>query len=103
METMAEVEDVTGPAGRALEHVARLIHRDLRSREERERIEVALDRAVPADSLPRLVEWDAPVDRDRVSPRFRHRLEQRRIAAEVMDHGHTRAAHALDQPSAPRQ
>src|SRR5256885_14116854 len=75
---MAEVEDVSGPAAGPPQHVARALADQVRRTEKDRGLEVALDAAVPADARPRLVELNAPVDRDQVGSRARDGFAQMR-------------------------
>src|SRR5258705_8173660 len=82
-DTVAEVENVPGPGGGAPED-ARDLTVALGSRsEQRRRVEVPLDRAIP-NPRPCRVERYAPVDADHVAARGREILEKgRRARAEV--------------------
>src|SRR5262245_14198647 len=66
-----EVEDVAGAAAGAVEHVSRAGLRSLPRAEEHGAVEVPLDPAVVADSLPGEVEREPPVDADHVATRSR--------------------------------
>src|SRR2546428_829678 len=66
-DTVAEVEDVAGPAaGAGEDFVGRGEHAVERAEQQR-RVEVALNGAVDADAVPRFVERRAPVRPDDVS------------------------------------
>ena len=80
---MAEVEDVPGATAGAREHVGRLLLDDGPRGEQGSRVEVPLYRAA-GQTVPRLVEPDAPVEANRIPARLGHRLQQpRRPRAEV--------------------
>src|SRR6267142_6911357 len=80
-----EVEDVTRPAVGAPQHVADLPRALGRGSEERRGLEIPLDRMI-ANSGPRRVERNAPIDADHVSTSSREVLEKRRRArTEVND------------------
>ena len=64
---MADVEDVSRTAGRAVEHVVDPPLQLARRREERGGVEVALDGPPEAESRPRLVERELPVEPDDVA------------------------------------
>ena len=66
-DAVTEVEDVARPAAGALEHVVGGREHPIERAEQQRRIEVALDRAIGADALPRLVERRAPVGADHVA------------------------------------
>src|SRR5829696_5428061 len=61
-EPVPEVEDVTGASPRALEDVERLRVDHVVRGEQRDRVEVALDRQMMPDTSPSLVEGHAPVE-----------------------------------------
>src|SRR5262249_17788 len=76
-DTVSEVEKVPWTAVRARRHfVGRGEHAIERS-EEQCRIEVALDAAVEADALPRLIERSAPIGADHVAAGLAHLAENR--------------------------
>ena len=87
---MAQIEDVAGPAGRAIEdglHAAA----DVRGlRQEHHRVEVPLHRDVVAHGRPRGVEIDAPVQADHVAARRPHVRQERRGAGAEVDDGRPR-------------
>src|SRR5204862_3890229 len=55
-DAVTEVEDVTRSTTRLVEDALRVLQGDLARREERRRIEVALDAAIVADALPAFLE-----------------------------------------------
>src|SRR5882672_7306634 len=80
---MAEVEDVTRPAGGAPQDVTHLAVALRGGSEERRRLEIALNRAL-TDTDPRRVERDPPVDADHVTTgRCEIFQESRRSRTEV--------------------
>src|SRR5204863_3004187 len=93
---VAEVEDVAGPAAGPPQHVARALADQIRRTEEDRRLEVALDAAVAADARPRLVELNAPVDRDQVGTRARDGFEQMRSIGAEVDARHPRRAQRVE-------
>src|SRR5689334_4479184 len=85
--TVAEVEDVAGPAGGAFED-GRYLTVALGGRsEQRDRLEIPLNRAIP-DPRPCRVERNAPVDADHVAARCRKILEKGGGARAEVDHWH---------------
>src|SRR5689334_16018774 len=66
-DAVAEIEDMPGTAGGAREDVVRRGKHAVERAEQERRIEVALDAAVRANPLPRLVERRAPVGADDVA------------------------------------
>src|SRR5580658_10405186 len=99
---VAEVEDVSGPAGREREDLPRLAFDDIERREHHPGIEVALDAEV-ADPAPRLIERQAPVDADDVRTAACHRLEEMRGRRPEVDRRHARLRDGLKDPSAVRE
>src|SRR5579859_6784005 len=84
MDAVTEVENVTRPAARASQHVARSLAYQLGRPQQHGRVEVALDAAVVTDDRPPCIQWDAPVERDYVRAGRGYRLEQTgRVGAEV--------------------
>src|SRR5262245_15304410 len=89
-DTVAEVEDVAGPALGARENHARSPP-DLGGRgEERGRVEIPLDADVGAEPPPALSEIDAPVEPDDVPARLAERLEKPGGPGSEVDHRHAR-------------
>src|SRR5258706_608261 len=85
--TVAEVEDVPGPAGSTFED-ARDLTVTLGGRsEQRGRLQIPLDRAIP-DPPPCRVERNAPVDADHVAARCRKVLEKGRVACAEVNQRH---------------
>ena len=84
---MAEVEDVTGTAPRAVEDVLHARADIRRLREKHGGVEVPLHRDVVADGGPARVEVNAPVEPDHVAARRAHEREQRRGASPEMNRG----------------
>ncbi len=83
---MAEVEDVARPAAGPPEDVLHLAVALGGGREQRGRVEVALDRAGLAAAAPRLIERNAPVDADDIPTGAGEILQEgRRARAEVND------------------
>src|SRR5258708_14137685 len=76
-DAVPEVEDVPGPSAGAREHFVGGCEDALERAEQQRRIEVALDAAVGADALPRLVERRAPVGADDVAARVAPLAENR--------------------------
>ncbi len=82
-DAVPEVEDVSDPAARPPQHVARALANHVCRRQQHRGVEVALDSKV-ADMPPPLVQRHAPVERHDVRSRLRDQLEQaRRVGAEV--------------------
>src|SRR4029077_12100810 len=77
-DTVAEVEDVPRAAAGSAQDVARALAHEPGRTEQQGRLEVALNAAVMADARPRLVQVDAPVQRDYVGASASDRLEQMR-------------------------
>src|SRR5262245_57631961 len=65
--TVSEVENVTRPSTRACKHFVGRGEYAIERSEQQRRIEVALDAAVEADALPRLVERRPPVGADHIA------------------------------------
>src|SRR5687767_4918612 len=68
-DAVAEIEDVPRPAVRAREHVVGRGQRAIDRTQEDGGIEVALNRAIEADALPRFVERRPPVGADHLTAR----------------------------------
>src|SRR6266508_302462 len=71
--SVAEVEDVTRPAGRQAQYVTSPRSDQIGRSEHHGGVKVALDAAFVSDAIPTFVEWDAPVQRHDVWPRLRDR------------------------------
>ena len=99
---VAEVEDVTGSAAGAGEHVARAGGDALPRREQQGGVEVALH-APHADAFPAFVEGDPPVEPDHIAAGRRHHLEERRGAGAEMDRRHPRVAQRVEHARRPRR
>src|SRR5947207_6557359 len=84
-DTVAEVEDVSGSAAGAREHVESARLDSLPRPEQDGRVEIALDAVTVADRLPTGVERAAPVEPDHVAagPRKESQELLRRTGAEV--------------------
>src|SRR2546430_10522300 len=85
-----EIEDVPGAPAGAGEHVAHLPLELRPRRQERHRIEVALNGVGTGgpSALPRDVERNAPVDADHITARPREIREQRGRVRPEVDHRH---------------
>ena len=68
-DAVTEIENVANAAGDASQYVVGLREHALHRAEQEGRIEIALDRAVVSDPLPRDVERDPPVHADDVAAR----------------------------------
>src|SRR5216110_425307 len=80
---MSEIEDVAGPTGGALQDVPDLARSFTIGGKQGGGLQIALDRAI-ADTRPRRIERDAPVDADHIAAGGCEILEKRRGAgAEV--------------------
>src|SRR5712691_11539704 len=84
---VAEVEDMAGPARGAFENVRDLTVALGRRREQRCRLEIPLDCAIP-DPRPRSLERNAPVDADHVAARCREIFEKGGGASAEVDERH---------------
>src|SRR6266566_1538483 len=84
-DTMAEVENVSGPLGSASQHVTRPRLRGIPAREQPRRFQVPLDPTVESHLLPRKIERLLRIDADYVAASFRHQLEQRGALRSEMD------------------
>ena len=69
-DSVAEVEDVARTARRSRQHVVGRRQDAVQRAQQHRRVEVALNRAVRADALPRLVERRPPVGAEDVAARF---------------------------------
>ena len=73
---MAQVEDVSITTSSGVEHLYRLALQDFPRSDHRGRIQVALDRALASDPIPRGIQGRAPIDPDRIGTGLRHRAQQ---------------------------
>jgi len=73
---VAEVKDVTVAAARLGEHPPGLALGPPATARAAPWVEIALDAEPGPDALPRLVERQAPVDRDGVAAGYRHALQR---------------------------
>ena len=93
-DAVTEIEDVPGPAAGALEHVVGCGERAIERAEQQRGIEVALNRPIEADALPRFVERGAPVGADHVTARLAQLGENRAGADAEMNRRHVECAQA---------
>ena len=98
-DAVSEIEDVARAAGGAAQHVARAGEQAIARAEQQRRIEIALDAAVVADALPRLVERDPPVGADHVAAGLAHHVQDRAGGDAEMNRRHA-AADGLRRSSA---
>src|SRR5437879_4184201 len=75
---VTEIEDVTGAAAGAPQHVPRALADQIGRSQEHRGVEVALDCAGVADSPPALVQRHPPVQRYDVGPGLGDRLQDRK-------------------------
>jgi len=71
-DSVSEVENVSRTTRRLSQNQVDPIEKDLLRREERERIEVALDRDALSDFVPAPIEIDTPIETDDVPSRLAH-------------------------------
>ena len=90
--SVAEIEDMTGASAGAVEDRARALANFGDSGEQRNRVEIALNRNVLTEPLPRFREIDAPVETDNVAARLAHEFEQIAGDRTEMDHRNRAAA-----------
>src|SRR5258705_6652052 len=86
-DAVPEIEDVPRPASDALQNVFGLVEHPPWRPEQQRRIEVALDRPVESDLLPRLVNRYSPVGADHVASSLPELVEHRRGSSPEMNGG----------------
>src|ERR1700738_3179622 len=86
--TVAEIEDMAGPSAGAVENQSCAPPNFGDLSEQRNRIEIALNRDAIAEPRPRLRKIDAPVEADNVAAGFTHEFEQVSSDGAEMDYRH---------------
>src|ERR1700687_4286181 len=89
-DSMAEVEDMTGPLTRTAQDIFRARLQFLPAGEEQHRIQVTLHRTTVFQAAPALVEWDAPIESDYFGSRFFHRRQKGRAVGSEINDGRAR-------------
>jgi hypothetical protein len=87
---VAEIEDVAGLAAGAFQNLPHLPVALGWGREQHRGLEIPLDRARRADAAPRVIERNAPVHADHVSPCRREILQERRCPRAEVDNRNPR-------------
>src|SRR5262245_57902014 len=100
---VAEVEDVSGTAARAREHIVRGGEEPIARRKQQRRIDVALYGASGSDRRPRFVQPLPPIDADHVTPGFREVAEYGGGADTEMDQRDSGIRKAVEDPARVRQ
>src|SRR5262245_57940949 len=89
-DAVAEVEDMAAMTANTFQDAPRTPPQLVARREQRHRVEVALDADVVANSFPGDVQVDAPVDTNYVPARSAHQLQQAGSARAEVNHRNTR-------------
>src|SRR5580658_547771 len=97
-DAVAEIENVAGTTARIAQNLFHAQLNNLKRREERDGIEVALHRAARTHGTPALVERLPPVEADYVSACRRHIGEQTRGFNAEVNYGHAHLLHGSDEP-----
>ena len=96
-QAVSAVENMAGASTYAVHNVARFFQRDVAAGEKRDRIEIALDRFVFADDVPRGVDRQTPIDRDAIAAGLRNERQQCGVAGREVNDRYARIAHLRDQ------
>ena len=89
---VAEIKNVPRPSLRPIEHVFGSRQHAIERPKEKGGIEIALNRAVVADAIPRVVQVNAPVCADDVATRLAQVVKDVRRAGPEMDRRHAHTA-----------
>lgn len=76
-DAVTEVEDMSAAAARARQDVTRADEKAIPGSQQQRGIEIALNRAVRPNALPRFVERDSPISPKHISSRLSHRVQNR--------------------------
>lgn len=87
-DSVPKVEDVAWPIARSTEDVTSTLSNSFERSEQGRWVEVALDAPVVADTCPRLVQGDAPVNAEEVSSRTGHPLQKGGCPGPEVDRGY---------------
>jgi hypothetical protein len=86
---MTEIKYMSGTALRRLQNAFDLLPNFLDRRAQDHWIEITLNAHIVSDTLPGIVEIDAPVQADDIAPRLPHQLKQGSGTGAKMDDGDT--------------
>ena len=93
-DAVAEVEYVTGSGGGLIENAFGSLADLARAGEEGDRVDVALNGHVVAETGPHVVQFDAPIETDDVGAGVTHLFQQRGGVCTKIDDGHVGLNHS---------
>src|SRR6266511_897437 len=83
-DAVSQIEDMSRAACRTPQDICRALEQPIARSEQQRRIEVPLHRAVGADALPRLVQWNPPIGAEDIATGLTHVAKNRaRVDAEM--------------------